>query len=167
MHGAPNAKIVSAVPGKADRVSTSRMLDATFLSEGGIDSIVQQGSVTYSDGQALEKRTQAWADKAVYTPADQVLLLSGSPRVTDGGMMTTADTIRVNRVTDDAFARGNVKSTYSDLKEQPNGALLASSSPIHVTAASMTEHNAPAIALYEAAMPSPMAGRQHYRSPFD
>jgi len=41
-----------------------------------------------------------------------------------------------------------VKSTYSDLKAQPNGALLASSDPIHVTARSMTAHSSPAIALY-------------------
>jgi lipopolysaccharide export system protein LptA len=64
-------------------------------------------------------------------------------------MVTTATTIRVNRATDDAFADGNVKSTYSELKEQPNGALLASASPIHVTAATMTSHNSPAIALYQ------------------
>src|ERR1022692_4086790 len=75
--------------------------------------------------------------------------LSGSPRVSDGGMTTTAKTIRINRVTNDAVAEGNVKSTYSDLKEQPSGALLASSSPIHVTAATMTAHNSPAVALYE------------------
>jgi lipopolysaccharide export system protein LptA len=34
------------------------------------------------------------------------------------------------------------------LKEQPDGALLASSSPIHVTAHSMSAHNTPGIALY-------------------
>jgi len=149
MHGAPDAKIVSIAPGQPDRVSTSQTLDATFLPQGGIESIIQQGSVVYSDGQPLEKRTQAWANKAVYTPADRILLLTGNPRVTDGGMMTTANTIRINRLTDDAIADGNVKSTYSDLKEQPNGALLASSSPIHVTASSMTAHNSPAVALYE------------------
>ncbi|MGA7359938.1 MAG: LPS export ABC transporter periplasmic protein LptC [Candidatus Sulfotelmatobacter sp.] len=149
MHGAPDAKIVSVAPGQPDRVSTSQTLDATFLPQGGIASIIQQGTVVYTDGQPPEKRTQAWADKALYTPADRILLLTGSPRVSDGGMITTANTIRINRVTDDAFADGNVKSTYSDLKEQPNGALLASSSPIHVTAATMTAHNSPAIALYE------------------
>ncbi|MFZ0198490.1 MAG: LPS export ABC transporter periplasmic protein LptC [Candidatus Sulfotelmatobacter sp.] len=149
MHGAPDARIVSAAPGQPDRISTSQTLDATFLPQGGIASIIQQGTVVYSDGQPLEKRTQAWADKALYTPADRILLLSGSPRVSDGGMMTTANTIRINRITDDAFAEGNVKSTYSDLKEQPDGALLASSSPIHVTAATMTAHNSPAVALYE------------------
>jgi lipopolysaccharide export system protein LptA len=148
-HGAPDAKIVNLTPGVPDRVSTSHTLDATFLPEGGIASIVQQGSVAYTDGLPAEKRTQAWADKALYTPADQILLLTGSPRVTDGGMTTTAKSIRVNRATDDAFADGNVKSTYSDLKEQPNGALLSSSSPIHVTAAKMTSHNSPAMALYE------------------
>jgi len=149
MHGAPDARIVSVAPGQPDRVSTSQMLDATFLPQGGIASIIQQGTVIYTDGQPLEKRTQAWANKALYTPADRILLLTGSPRVSDGGMMTTANTIRINRITDDAFADGNVKGTYSDLKEQPNGALLASSSPIHVTATTMTAHNSPAVALYE------------------
>jgi lipopolysaccharide export system protein LptA len=149
MHGAPNAKIVNLAPGKPDRVSTSQILDTTFLPQGGIASIIQQGSVAYTDGQPPEKRTQAWADKAVYTPSNGILLLSGSPRVSESGMTTTAKTIRINRVTDDAFANENVKSTYSDLTEQPNGALLASSSPIHVTAATMTAHNSPAVALYE------------------
>ena len=64
-------------------------------------------------------------------------------------MVTTARTIRINRATDDAFADGDVKSTYNELQEQPNGALLASASPIHVTAATMTAHNSPAVALYQ------------------
>jgi lipopolysaccharide export system protein LptA len=149
IHGAPNAKIVSFSPGMPERVSTSQMLDATFLPEGGMASIVQQGSVDFSDGQAREKRTQAWADKAVYTPADRIIILSGSPRVAEGAMVTSAQLIRINRGNDDAFAEGEVKSTYNELKEQPNGALLASASPIHVTAAKMTAHNSPAIALYE------------------
>jgi lipopolysaccharide export system protein LptA len=149
VHGAPNAKIVNLAPGLPDRVSTSQTLDAAFLPEGGIASLVQQGSVAYTDNQPPDKRTQVWSDKALYTPVDQILVLTGSPRVTDGGMVTTAKTIRINRTTDDAFAVGNVKSTYNELKEQPNGALLASSSPIHVTAATMTAHNSPAIALYE------------------
>ena len=149
IHGSPNAKIVSFSPGLPDRASTSQSLDATFSQRGGIESIVQQGSVAFSDGQTPEKRTQAWADKAVYTPSDRILILSGSPRVAEGAMVTTARTIRINRANDDAIAEGEVKSTYNELKEQPDGALLASASPIHVTAATMTAHNSPAIALYE------------------
>jgi lipopolysaccharide export system protein LptA len=149
VHGAPDAKIVDIAPGQPDRVSTSQTLDATFLPDGGIASLIQQGSVAYSDGQPADKRTQAWADKAVYTPGDQNVLLTGSPRVSDGGMVTTAKTIRINHATGDAFADGNVRSTYSEVKEQPDGALLASSSPIHVTSSKMTAHNSPAVALYE------------------
>jgi lipopolysaccharide export system protein LptA len=143
IHGAPDARIVSQNPGQPDRVSTSRVLDATFQPGNGIQSLVQQGSVAYVDGER-----KAWGDRARYTPADQILILTGSPRVTDGGMTTTANSMRLNRATGDAFAEGDVKSTYSDLKPQPGGALLSSSSPIHVTARSMTVHGTAAIALY-------------------
>jgi lipopolysaccharide export system protein LptA len=148
VHGAPNARIVNSTPGEPDRVSTSDSVDASFLPQGGIDAVTQHGNVAYTDGQQPDKRMQAWANSARYTPGDQMLALTGSPRVANGGMATTAKTIRVNRATGDALAQGDVKSTYSELKEQPDGALLASSSPIHVTAQSMTAHNAPGIALY-------------------
>ena len=99
--------------------------------------------MAYVDGER-----KAWGDRAVYTPADQMLVLNGSPRVVDGGMTTTSRSMRLNRATGDAFAEGDVKSTYSDLKAQPNGALLAASDPIHVTARAMTAHSSPAVALY-------------------
>jgi lipopolysaccharide export system protein LptA len=148
VHGAPNARIVSSTPGQPDRVSMSESVDATFLALGGIDSVTQQGNVVYTDQQQPDKRMQAWANTARYSPADQMLVLTGSPRMQNGGMATTAKTIHLNRGSGDALAEGGVKSTYSELKEQPNGALLASSSPIHVTAQSMTAHSTPGIALY-------------------
>jgi lipopolysaccharide export system protein LptA len=77
-----------------------------------------------------------------------MLVLSGSPRVVDGGMTTTAQTIRMNRTTGDAIAEGNVKSTYSDLKAQPDGGMLASSDPIHVTSRTMTAHRSSSVAVY-------------------
>jgi len=143
IHGAPDARIVSQNAGQPDRISTSRVLDTTFQPGGGIQSLVQQGSVVYIEGER-----KAWGDRARYTPADQVLILTGSPRVTDGGMTTTANSMRLNRATGDAFAEGDVKTTYSDLKPQAGGALLSSSSPIHVTARSMSVHGTSAIALY-------------------
>jgi lipopolysaccharide export system protein LptA len=143
LRGAPNARIVSQTPGQPDRVSTSNTLGASFHPGSGIDSIMQQGSVAYTDGER-----KAWGDHATYTPSDQILVLTGSPRVVDGGMTTTSRTMRMNRATGDAFAEGDVKSTYSDLKAQPNGALLAASDPIHVTAHTMTAHSGPAVALY-------------------
>jgi len=143
VHGVPDARIVSQNPGQPDRVSTSRVLDAIFQPGSGIQTLVQQGNVAYVD-----KERKAWGNLARYTPDDQVLILTGAPRVTDGGMTTTANSMRLNRATGDAVAEGNVKTTYSDLKPQPDGALLSSSSPIHVTAHSMTVHGTSAIALY-------------------
>ena len=148
VHGSPNSRIVNATSGQPERVSTSESIDATFLPQGGIESLTQKGNVAYSDGQQPEKRMQAWADSGRFTPADQMLVLAGNPHISSGGMATSANAIRINRSTGDALAEGDVKTTYSDLKEQPNGALLASSSPIHVTAQSMVAHNAPAIATY-------------------
>ncbi len=148
VHGAPDARIVNSSDGQPERVSTSQAVDASFLPRGGIQSVTQTGNVVYSDSQATDKKMQAWADVARYTPADQMLVLTGSPRVANGGMQTTANSVRINRATGDALAEGDVKSTYSELQEQPNGALLASSSPIHVTSRTMTAHNNTGVALY-------------------
>jgi lipopolysaccharide export system protein LptA len=141
VHGAPNARIVNKNPGQSDRVSSSKTVDAVFHS-GRVESIVQHGNVAYVDG-----KRKAWSDRARYTPADQILLLTGSPRLVEDGITTTAHSVRLNRATGEALAEGNVKTTYSDLKPEPNGALLASSSPIHVTASAMSVHDAN-VALY-------------------
>jgi len=143
LHGAPNAVITSVTSGQPDRVSTSAALDVAFRPQGGIDSIVQQGDVRYHDGQR-----RAFADKGVFTPGNHLIVLSGAPRVTGQGLTTTADSVRLNRESGEATAEGNVKSTYSELKPQPNGALLASSDPIHVTARSMLARRDSGVARY-------------------
>ncbi len=143
LHGEPNAKIVSSAPGQADRVSTSRTLDTLFLPDGGISTITQAGGLFYVSGSQ-----KAWAQRGTYTDADQMLILSGSPRAVDGGLTTTAETIRFDRTSGNAVAEGNVKSTYSDLKAQPDGGMLASSDPIHVVSRSMTAHRSSASAVY-------------------
>jgi len=143
LHGAPAAKIVSSKAGQPDRISTSQSLDVGFRPEGGIASMVQQSDVEYVDGTR-----KAWAQRATYSPADQMLVLNGSPRVVDSGMTTTADVMRMNRGTGDASAEGNVKSTYSELKVQPDGGMLASADPIHVTSRSMTAHRSAGVAVY-------------------
>ena len=143
VHGAPDARIVGSSPGQPDRVSTSQSLDVAFRPAGGIDTITQQGDFNYADGER-----QARSDRARYTPSDEIVELSGSPRIIDKALTTTARVVRMNRATGDATADGNVKSTYSDLHEQPNGALLASASPIHITARRMTVHRTSAIATY-------------------
>jgi len=150
LHGSPEARIVSSSPGEPDKISTSQNLDVSFAPDGGAEKLIQTGDFTYHEpspkpdtgGRAM------FADKATYTPADQILVLNGSPRAIDGGMTTTADVIRLNRGSGEALADGGVKTTYSDLKPQPDGALLAASDPVHVTALHMTSHSQPSVAHY-------------------
>jgi lipopolysaccharide export system protein LptA len=137
VHGAANVRVVSSAPpqngaAQPDRVTTSNSIDAMFHPGTGIEALVQQGHFTYRSGTQ-----QAFADTARYTPSDQMLTLTGSPRILDEGMVTTARTLRLNRVTGEGSAEGDVKTSYSDLKAQPNGALLATSDPVHVTAQKM------------------------------
>ena len=148
VHGEAHARVVSTAPAQngiaqPDRVSASNTIDALFRPGTGIESVVQQGNFSYSAGTQ-----QAFADKARYTPADQMIVLTGSPRVVDSGMGTAARNVRLNRATGEGFADGDVKTTYNDLKVQPDGAFLASSDPIHVTAQAMVARSGSATATY-------------------
>jgi len=150
LHGWPNSRIVSTTPGEPEKVSTADKLDVTFAPDGGVQKLIQSGTFAYrepppnpnSGGRA------AFADTATYTPEHQVLVLTGSPRIIDGGMTTTAVHLRINRQTGEGFADDDVKTTYSELKPQPDGALLATSDPIHVTAQHMTAYKQPGVAHY-------------------
>ncbi|MGH9517556.1 MAG: LPS export ABC transporter periplasmic protein LptC [Terriglobales bacterium] len=149
IHGDAHARVVTTEPPRnnipePERVSTSDSIDGNFRPGTGVETLLQTGHFTYQAGAQ-----QAFANRARYTPADQILVLNGNPRILDSGMATTARTVKLNRATGDGFAEGDVKTTYSDLKAQPNGALLASSDPIHVTAESMTAHNSPSTATYK------------------
>jgi lipopolysaccharide export system protein LptA len=150
LHGSPDARIVSSSPGQPDKISTSQNLDVAFAPDGGAEKLVQTGDFQYHEPSPKPDTSgrSIFADKATYTPADQILVLNGSPRAIDGGMTTAADVIRLNRQSGEAFADDNVKTTYSDLKPQPNGSLLATSDPVHVTAQHMASRQQPGVAHY-------------------
>ncbi len=144
----PDAKVVSRAAGQDDKVSTSDKLEVFYNAEGNLESVVQEGNFTYREKLAKGGERTANSRIAHYTPADETLHLTGSPRITEAGMSMTANVIHINRHTGEAVAEGDVKSTYSDLKAQPSGAMLASSDPIHVTAKKMVAHEDSGIALY-------------------
>ncbi len=150
LHGWPNSKIISTAPGEPPKTSIADKLDVTFAPDGGVQKLIQTGNFEYHEPgpNAQTGGRAAYADMATYTPSDEILVLTGSPRVIDGGMTTTAVHVRMNRQTGDGFADDDVKTTYSDLKPQPNGALLANSDPIHVTAQHMTATKQPGVAHY-------------------
>jgi lipopolysaccharide export system protein LptA len=145
LYGTPDAKIVDTVPGKPDRILTSRELTAKFNDKGEIISADQTGSFHYQEGTQT-----ASAERAKYEAADEMIMLSGSPRVVDAaqGIILTADSIQLNRKTRKAFAQNNVKTTYSKMSAQPGGAMLGSADPIHVTGSSANLNSATGVARY-------------------
>jgi len=106
--------------------------------------LVQQPAVR--PGQQAEPPMRATAGRAVYEGAGAWLRLTVGPRVEDGGLQLTADKIDVSQDSGDAFARGNVKATWTDAGAGPagrpangaagqGGVALGGQGPAHVIAA--------------------------------
>jgi lipopolysaccharide export system protein LptA len=152
IHGEPNAKVVASAPNEADKTTTSKSLTVQLAAAGGIAGIVQQGNFEYREPQSAGAKGTggrlATADSARYIPADESFVLTGSPRVRDGGMMLSANSMKINRRTGDASAEGDVKTTYNEIKQEPNGAMLATADPVHVTSRSVTVNRKTGVARY-------------------
>ena len=156
VHGEPNARIVSETPGQPVRTSTSRQLDVVLPpaaasarssaksseTSGGISSVVQQGDVRIEESDRV-----ATAGQANYNPGDQSLLLTGSPRVTEGAIITTAHAISLSGRSGEASASGEVKTTYNQ-GQGSGGALFSSADPIHATGEEMVARRATSTAVY-------------------
>ena len=167
VHGAGAVHVTSHVPGQPDKVSTSDTAVAQFTPEGEVSRVIQEGNFRFNEGQSSKNESggrTSFAERATYSPLDDSVTLQGSPRIVDGGMTVTADSIRLLRRSGEAFAAGNVKSTYSELKLQPNGALLATADPIHVTAHAMNAQQSSGVAHYTGRRAA-LAGLQHRGGP--
>ena len=84
---------VSSPPRRAARENQhGDKLDVTFAPDGGVQKLIQtrQFRVSRASANPTPAARSAFADVATYTPGDEMLVLTGSPRVIDGGMTTTA-----------------------------------------------------------------------------
>jgi lipopolysaccharide export system protein LptA len=113
-----------------------------------LETAIQDGNVVLSEtlakkpGATTQPATlTGWAQHAEYHASDEVLHLTGSPRVTDGeAMQMAAERIDYHRDTQNAAASGNVKATYT--QEQKNGGspgagavpTMGGNGPVHVVA---------------------------------
>jgi lipopolysaccharide export system protein LptA len=86
---------------------------------------------------------RATAGKAVYEGGGEWLHLTTNPRIVNGGLELTADKVDVSRQSDEAFAHGNVKATWTSEPQTgraPNGdanqgvTALGGNGPAHVIA---------------------------------
>ena len=84
------------------------------------------------------------AGKAVYEGAGEWLHLTLNPRIVNGGLELTADKVDVSRQSDEAFAHGNVKATWTGGESTGGGnkggaaqgsVALGGNGPAHVIAA--------------------------------
>jgi lipopolysaccharide export system protein LptA len=103
-----------------------------------IASAVQDGHVVLTQqpkqgpGPVLPATLTAWAQHAEYRAADQILHLTGSPRLQDEQLQMAANRIDYHRDSGDASATGEVKATYT---EKAKGApTLGGEGPVHITA---------------------------------
>lgn len=144
LHGAPEAKIVSTTEGEPPRTSTSDDLLVAFKDKQ-IDNILQTGNVRMKDDQRI-----ADARQARYVPESDTLTLTDDVRIQDkaNNAVVTSNTALINQRTGELTAKGQVKTTYLNLKPQPEGAMLGSSDPIHVTSSEMVAEKATGISRY-------------------
>ncbi len=87
---------------------------------------------------------RATAGKAVYEGGGEWLHLTANPRIVNGGLELTADKVDVSRQSDEAFAHGNVKATWTgggspgggnQGGKAQGGIALGGNGPAHVIAA--------------------------------
>jgi lipopolysaccharide export system protein LptA len=89
-------------------------------SAGGVQSAELDGNVVLFEQPAAKTGTQpqpplrATAGKAVYEGEGEWLHLTMSPRVVNGGLELTAEKVDVSQQSGDAWARGDVKATWTD-----------------------------------------------------
>jgi len=122
-----------------------------------IDTATEDGHVVLTETPAKKAGAAAqpvtltgWAGHAEYHAADEVLDLSGHPRIADGeSMQLAADAIAYHRDTQDAEAQGSVKATYTQPSKPAaaSGAnagapMMGGSGPVHVIAQRAEMHHA-------------------------
>jgi lipopolysaccharide export system protein LptA len=106
-----------------------------------IQSAIQTGHVTLTQQPPKNKKNAdgtpvtpltASADRAEYQAVNQVLHLTGSPRVHDGGMDLTAQIVDYYRSSGDARAYGNVQATYLKGTKQDQSGVFGAQGPLHI-----------------------------------
>ncbi|HTX40457.1 MAG TPA: LptA/OstA family protein [Acidobacteriaceae bacterium] len=125
--------------------------------ETALETAVQDGNVVLTEtparkpGSSTQPATlTGWAQHAEYHAGDQVLHLSGKPRISDGAtMQLSAEQIDYHRDSQDAAAEGDVKATYIEPPKQaggeagPEGApAMGGNGPVHIIAERAEMHHA-------------------------
>ncbi len=138
----------STVPQSATNPSQSAQTSQieTFIQDG---NVVLTQTPQKKPGATNPATVTAWAQHAEYHASDQVLHLTGNPRLYDGqSLQMAALRIDYHRDTGDAAAFDSVKATYTQQNTQngtpstPAGPALGGNGPVHITADHAFLHHA-------------------------
>ncbi|HEX3985643.1 MAG TPA: LptA/OstA family protein [Acidobacteriaceae bacterium] len=136
----PKHSAKAAEPGRGTR-GTAPATQTT------LETVVQDGHVMLTETPAKKPGDSGppatltgWAQHAEYHAGDQVLQMTGHPRMVQGeAMQLSAEQIEYHRDTQNAEASGNVKVTYTQAGAESAGAhraapAMGGSGPVHVIA---------------------------------
>jgi len=128
---------------KERKTAKGKSFTPTAQPAAQLQSAVQLGNVTIiqetgqqtgaKPGAGTPSITTAYADRAAYDAASQIVQLSGSPRVQNASGELGAASIELERTTGNANATGGVKATYRQAKGEQN-VPFTGASPVHVVA---------------------------------
>jgi LPS export ABC transporter protein LptC len=120
-------KIGSAPP----QIIKAAELAAKFSPDGEWQALDETGDVHFQQADR-----QASADRANVVRSTQLILLDGSPVLTDAMSRTTAKNVAINQKSGDIRATGGVLSTY--FPSAQNSAMSLGSGPGHISAETLT-----------------------------
>lgn len=120
-------KIGSAPP----QIIKAAELAAKFSPDGEWQTLDETGDVHFQQADR-----QASADRANIVRSTELILLDGSPVLTDSMSRTTAKNVAINQKSGDIRATGGVLSTY--FPSAQNSAMSLGSGPGHISAETLT-----------------------------
>ena len=124
--------IVSRKIGNAPpQIIKAAELAAKFSPDGEWQQLDETGDVHFQQADR-----QASADRANIVRSTELILLDGSPVLTDSMSRTTATSVAINQKSGDIRASGGVLSTY--FPSAQNSAMSLGSGPGHISAATLT-----------------------------
>jgi lipopolysaccharide export system protein LptA len=126
--GATVSRKIGAAPAQIIKAAE---LAAKFSPDGEWQQLDETGDVHFQQADR-----QASADRANIVRSTELILLDGSPVLTDSMSRTTATSVAINQKSGEIRASGGVLSTY--FPSAQNSAMSLGSGPGHISAATLT-----------------------------
>ena len=128
-HG--GATVSRKIGGSPPQIIKAAELAAKFSPDGEWQQLDETGDVHFQQADR-----QASAERANIVRSTELILLDGSPVLTDSMSRTTAASVAINQKSGDIRASGGVLSTY--FPSSQNSAMSLGSGPGHISAATLT-----------------------------